>query len=103
MTSRSPATSVPAELAEVRAAIDAIDAQVVHLLAARESHVRRAATLKTSEDGVRAPARVDDVLRKVRTLAADAGATPDVVEQVYRTMISAFIDLELREHRTGTR
>ena len=86
-------------LAEVRREIDAIDEQVVALLAERERRVRRAAALKTDEQGVRAPARVEQVIAKVRGLAAGSGASPDVVESVYRAMIKAFIDLELTEHR----
>ncbi|GAA4954591.1 chorismate mutase [Actinoplanes utahensis] len=86
-------------LADVRRRIDAIDAQVVALLAVREEQVRRAAGFKADEQGVRAPARVEQVISKVRGLASEAGASPDVVESVYRAMITAFIDLELSEHR----
>jgi isochorismate pyruvate lyase len=89
-------------LADVRRAIDEIDIRMVALLAAREVQVRRAATLKTDEQGVRAPARVEQVMAKVRTLAGESGASPDVVERVYRAMIGAFIDLELAEHRERT-
>jgi isochorismate pyruvate lyase len=86
-------------LSEIRRAIDAIDAEVVHQLAAREALVRQAATLKKNEQAVRAPGRVDEVIGKVRALARTEGASPDVVEQVYRTMIDAFVTLELAEHR----
>ncbi|MDI6099301.1 chorismate mutase [Actinoplanes sp. NEAU-A12] len=86
------------DLADVRFAIDAVDAQVVRLLADRERLVRRAAAFKTDEQGVRAPARVEAVIGKVRALAAGAGASPDVVERVYRAMIGAFVELELAEH-----
>lgn len=86
-------------LADVRREIDTIDTQMVRLLAARERQVRRAATFKTDEQGVRAPARVEQVISKVRALAGESGASPEVVERVYRAMIAAFIDLELTEHR----
>jgi isochorismate pyruvate lyase len=86
-------------LTEIRAEIDAIDAEVVQRLAARELLVRRAATLKADEQAVRAPDRVEQVIAKVRALAVEAGATPEVVERVYRAMIGAFIDLELAAHR----
>jgi isochorismate pyruvate lyase len=87
-------------LIEIRAEIDAIDTELVQRLAAREALVRRAASFKADEQAVRAPGRVEDVVRKVRALAVEAGATPEVVERVYRTMIDAFIDLELAEHRS---
>ncbi|MEU4625150.1 chorismate mutase [Actinoplanes sp. NPDC023801] len=95
-------TDTEPTLADVRRAIDEIDIRMVALLAAREVQVRRAATLKTDEQGVRAPARVEQVIAKVRTLAGESGASPDVVERVYRAMIGAFIDLELAEHRGMT-
>jgi isochorismate pyruvate lyase len=92
-------------LADVRHAIDKIDTRIVSLLADREVQVRRAAILKTTEEGVRAPARVEQVIAKVRALAAESGASPEVVERVYRAMIGAFIDLELdsfqREQTAG--
>jgi isochorismate pyruvate lyase len=86
-------------LAAIRRDIDAIDAQMVRLIADRERLVRRAAAVKTDEQGVRAPARVEAVIGRVRELAAGSGASPEVVERVYRAMIAAFIDLELAEHR----
>jgi isochorismate pyruvate lyase len=86
-------------LSEIRAEIDAIDTELVQRLAAREALVRRAAGFKTDEQAVRAPDRVEAVIGKVRSLAVEAGATPEVVERVYRAMIAAFIDLELAAHR----
>ncbi|BEL03698.1 hypothetical protein Q0Z83_018890 [Actinoplanes sichuanensis] len=88
-----------ASLADVRQAIDSVDEQIVALLATREGLVRQAATFKKDEQGVRAPARVEQVLTKVRALATERSASPEVVESVYRAMITAFIDLELTEHR----
>ena len=86
-------------LAEIRTAIDAIDVEIVRWLAAREALVRRAAARKADEQQVRAPGRVDEVILKVRALAGETGASPDVVERVYRALIGAFVDLELTEHR----
>lgn len=91
-----------ASLDDVRREIDTLDAQVVGLLAARERLVRTAATFKKDDQGVRAPARVEQVIAKVRALAAENDASPEVVERVYRAMIAAFIDLELAEHHSRT-
>jgi isochorismate pyruvate lyase len=85
-------------LDEVRESIDAVDRRIVWLLAERERHVRQAARSKKSREEVEAPKRVEEVIRKVRTLAGGHGANPDVVEEVYRAMISRFISLELDEH-----
>jgi isochorismate pyruvate lyase len=82
----------------VRANIDALDKQIVGLIAQRQGWVVEAGKLKTDHDGVRAPQRVEAVITKVRALAADSGADPEVVERTYRAMIEAFIALELTVH-----
>ncbi len=83
------------DLAGVRAAIDRLDEDVVTLLGRREELVRAAGRLKTDGAAVRAPGRVEQVVARVRGLAGTHGASPDVVERVYRAMIAAFVDLEL--------
>ena len=86
-------------LDEVRAQIDRLDRAIVELLAERGGYVRQAARFKKTSADVRAPARVEQVIAKVRALADELGADADVVERVYRAMIAAFIDAELDEHR----
>lgn len=86
-------------LAGIRTAIDQLDGEIVRLLAQRESLVRRAAPLKTDLGAVRAPDRVAQVIAQVRASAAEAGATPDVMERIYRGIIQTFIDMETDEHR----
>lgn len=83
----------------VRAEIDALDRQIVQLIAERQRWVVTAGALKTDRDAVRAPDRVAKVIDKVRALAEESGAAPDVVERTYRAMIAAFIDLELTVHQ----
>ncbi|GAA0234323.1 chorismate mutase [Cryptosporangium japonicum] len=95
---RGPGTD---QLTDLRSAIDGLDREIVGLLARREQLVRRAGRLKADSDAVRAPARVEQVIAKVRALADESGADPAVVEATYRAMIGAFIDLELRVHRAG--
>ena len=83
---------------EVRSNIDAIDRKIVGLIAERGGFVMQAARFKKTTDDVKAPQRVEQVISKVRALAQDFGAHPDVTEAVYRSMISAFINAELAEH-----
>jgi isochorismate pyruvate lyase len=83
-------------LEQVRAEIDRLDAQIVPLLAQRGAYVLAAARFKDSAADVRAPQRVEQVIARVRALAQQHGALPEVVEGVYRTMIAAFIEAELR-------
>lgn len=88
------------DLTEVREAIDALDGRIVELIGERQAWVERAGRFKRSrgEDAVRAPARVEAVIERVRALAAPAGASPDVVERAYRALIAAFVELELDVH-----
>ena len=86
------------DLGEVRKSIDAVDREIVRLLAEREGHVRQAARLKETRKDVEAPDRVEEVVRNARTLADEHGASPEVAEGVYRAMISRFVSLEMDEH-----
>jgi isochorismate pyruvate lyase len=85
-------------LNEVRENIDTIDREIVALLARRGAFVAKAASFKKTTDEVKAPNRVEQVISKVISLAQEQGANPEVVESVYRAMVSAFIQAELKEH-----
>jgi len=85
-------------LEEIRSCIDGLDRQIVTLLAERGGYVRQAALFKRTSAEVHAPARVEQVLEKVRKLAQELGAHVQVTEAVYRSMIAAFIEAELAEH-----
>ena len=84
-------------LAEIRAQIDRLDQAMVELLAARGGYVLAAARFKRSEAEVTAPQRVEQVIARVRAMAQTQGASPDVVERVYRELIAAFTEAE-RDH-----
>ena len=84
------------QLSAVRVAIDEVDDQIVSLIARRERLIRIAGTLKGDQEAVRAPARVERVIDHVRTAAAKKDIDPDIVEKTYRTMIDAFVELELK-------
>lgn len=91
--------TAPDALADVRRRIDAIDRRMVALIAERQACVVQAGSLKADAAAVRAPARVEQVIARVRALAVEQGASPDVVEATYRALIGAFISLELDVHR----
>ena len=88
------------DLTEIREAINLLDERIVELIAERQAWVEQAGRLKRDqgEDAVRAPARVDAVIARVRSLAVPAGASPEVVERTYRALIASFVELELRVH-----
>jgi isochorismate pyruvate lyase len=77
-------------LAEVRKAIDAMDAKIVPLLCERLYLVTQAAEFKPSVEGVIVESRVEDVVERARRTAARAGGNPATIEVVYRALIDAF-------------
>lgn len=87
-------------LEEVRAKIDEIDRELVTLIAKRGALVKNAAKFKKTTSDVKAPQRVEQVVEKAIRLAENLDANTRVVENVYRTMISSFIEMELLEHES---
>jgi isochorismate pyruvate lyase len=75
-------------MADVRAGIDRLDAELVRLLAARAAYIDRAAAIKAGAD---LPARIDDrveeVVANVRAHALAQGLPPDLVEKLWRRLI----------------
>jgi isochorismate pyruvate lyase len=86
-----------ASMAELRQAIDVLDARLVALLAVRQAYIERAAVLKTGRDQVRDPARIEDVVSKVLAAARSAGLSPAIAEPVWRTLIEASIVYEFEK------
>lgn len=82
-------------MAELRDAIDALDAQLVALLAVRQSYMDRAAILKTAREQVRDQARVEEVIAKVLAEAERCGLSPAIAEPVWRLLIERSIAHEL--------
>lgn len=96
---RDPAyRPVAASLAELRQRIDALDEQIVALLAQRAECVRDATRFKRDAFQVQAPARQAQVFERVRALAAAHGSAfpglPDIVESTYRTLVAGYIAAE---------
>ncbi|ORX88214.1 chorismate mutase [Anaeromyces robustus] len=86
-------------LEEVRQHIDQIDDEIIKKIAERKFYVSQASKFKKNEQGVKAPGRVEQVIQKVRTKAETYGAPPDLVESLYRDMISKFIQMEMEEFK----
>ena len=86
-------------LEEVRANIDRIDTEIIRIIAERGTFVVQASNFKKSEDGVKAPNRVEAIIAKVRGKAEEYGVSPDMVEALYREMISRFINMEMEEFK----
>jgi isochorismate pyruvate lyase len=76
-----------AGLDDIRAGMDAIDREMVRLIAERVEYVRAAAKFKTSSANVAAPERVAAVLKTRREWAEAAGLDGDVIEGLYRDLV----------------
>jgi len=83
-------------MAQVRQAVDAIDRLLVAVLAERQSYMDAAARIKPERAAVRDPARVEDVIAKVKAIAREAGLSEAIAEPVWRTLIEGCIAHELR-------
>lgn len=76
------------ELGLLRDRIDAIDTQLVNLLAQRSQEVERVVALKKAHhQPVYHPAREEDLIFRRRQQAAARGMNPDFVEDVFRRML----------------
>lgn len=86
-------------LEEVRENIDRIDNEIIKLIAERGLYVAQASQFKKNEEGVRDTERVEKVIAKVRIKAEEYGVSPDMVEALYREMISRFVNMEMDEFK----
>lgn len=87
-------------LGALRDKIDALDAQIVALMAARALCVRDATRFKRNSFEVTSPERQAQVFARVREQAAahagEFAALPDVVEAAYRVLVAGFVAGEER-------
>jgi isochorismate pyruvate lyase len=80
-----------ADMEQLRAAIDTLDARLVRLLARRQGYIERAAVLKKDRATVRDDARIEEVVRKVVAEARAAGLSAAIAESVWRVLIERSI------------
>ncbi len=86
-----------ANLEEIRAGMDAIDREVIALIARRVEYVRAAAAFKTSSANVAAPERVAAVLKTRREWAEAAGLSGDAIEALYRDLVAYSVGEEHKQ------
>ena len=83
-----------ADMAQLRAAIDALDERLVRLLAQRQAYIERAAALKTDRGTIRDEGRIEEVVEKVLAEAKRCGLSPAIAESVWRVLIERSITHE---------
>lgn len=82
-------------MAEVRAGVDAVDRQIVALIARRFGYMDAAARIKRDRNAVRDEWRKADVKAKVDAAAAGAGVDRDLTSRLYEDLIETSIAYEL--------
>jgi len=80
---------------QLREEIDRLDRMMVELMSIRQGYMEQAAHIKDHRLKVRDEQRVQDVVDKVVAHAEQVGAHPELVENIYRTMIEWCISYEL--------
>ncbi len=86
-----------ATMAEVRNGVDALDAELVTLLAERFDYMDAAARIKPMRNAVRDEARKAQVIANAEAAAGMAGLPAGLATQLWETLVEASIAHELAE------
>ncbi len=81
---------------DVRAGVDAIDIQLVRLIATRQGYMHAAARIKSKREDVYDAARIEDIIEKVLVQAKASGLSAEIAEPVWREMIKQCIAHEFK-------
>lgn len=82
---------------EVRAGVDALDAELVALLARRFGYMRAAARIKPTRNAVRDEARKASVIAAAVAEAEAQGIPADVIADMWERLVEASIAYEMGE------
>ncbi len=84
-------------MAEVRAGVDALDRELVALLAERFRFMDAAARIKPSRDAVRDEARKRQVIANAQAEGVRLGLDPAIVEMLWEALVEASIAHEFEQ------
>lgn len=84
---------------EIRHAIDSVDRKVMELLAKRQEYVYEIIRFKTNEESIVAQGRQEQLYEQRRAWAQELKLSPEMIEDVYKTMIHHYIQKELELHK----
>lgn len=83
-------------MTDVRAGVDALDRELVALIAERSRYMEAAARIKPSRNVVRDEWRIEDVVSKVKAEAERVGLPVELAEPVWRELIERSIAYEFK-------
>lgn len=84
-------------MADVRSGVDALDRELVELLARRFGYMRAAARIKPSRDQVRDEARKAEVIAAAQKAAVELGVPETLVAEFWEELVETSIAYEMRE------
>lgn len=84
-------------MADVRAGVDAVDRELVALLAKRFGYMDAAARIKNDRSAVRDEARKSEVLNNVAVLAAAHNIPDALIQNIWETLVEGSIAYELAQ------
>jgi len=90
-------------LDEARVEIDAVDREIVELIAKRNEYIKQIAHFKTSVDEVKAEDRIADVISNVRAQAISLDLSPNLINDLYVRMINEMVESEISEFKNAQR
>lgn len=85
------------DMDDIRLEIDDIDHQIVTLIGKRSKYVHAAAKYKKDKAAVKAPDRVEKMLRKRRQWAKDNSIDPEFIENLFSSIVEHFISSEMKD------
>lgn len=88
-------------MADVRAAVDAVDADLVRLLVRRFAYMRAAARIKPERGQVRDESRKAEVIANAAALAGELGLPAAVIADMWERLVEGSIAYELDAWDTG--
>jgi isochorismate pyruvate lyase len=88
-------------LDEARVEIDAVDREIVELIAKRNEYIKQIAHFKTTISEVKAQERIADVISSVREQAIALGLSPNLINDLYVRMIDGMVESEIAEFRNA--
>lgn len=83
-------------MSDVRTEVDRVDRDLVRLIVERQSYMEAAARIKTDRASVYDSDRIEDVVRKVKAAALEAGLSTEIAEPVWRELIKQSIAYEFK-------
>lgn len=101
MPDQPPGQTLPPEdcqtMLDVRAGVDALDAELIALLARRFAYMRAAARIKPSRDAVRDEPRKAEVVANAVALANADGLPAELIGHLWEQLVEGCIAYELGE------